>query len=69
MPIKFDKYATLCLRLSLRNKKKTAELIFMATITGSFTKPVDGFQFCLKSLIYNVYLAIKLHVFLYAPKT
>jgi hypothetical protein len=48
MPIKIDKYAAQSLRLSLRNKKKTDKLTFVATITGSFTKPVDGFQFRLK---------------------
>jgi hypothetical protein len=58
MPIKFDMYAKLYLHLSLRNEKKTDELIFMALITGSFTEPVNGFQFCLKSGINNGYLAV-----------
>ena len=58
MPIRFDMYATLSLRLPLRNKKKTDKLIFRASIAGSFTKPVDGFQFCLKSAINNGYLAV-----------
>jgi hypothetical protein len=58
MPIKFDKYAMLSLRLSLPKKKKTDEVIFMAFIAGRFTKTVDGFQFCLKSVINHGYLAV-----------
>ena len=51
MSIKFDMQSALSLRLSLPNKKKTDERIFTVFISGSSTKPVDGFRVCLKSVI------------------